>query len=288
VPALVLISGLSGSGKTHALRCLEDLGYLCVDNLPATLIPRFAELVVRSLEASDRGAALAVDVREGRFLPQLVPTVRQLRADRNLRVTLLFFEASDPVLVRRFSETRRPHPLVEQASSLAEAIAQERELLGDLKAAADRIVDTSNLTVHDLRRRVQDDFGTAEDRAPQISVVSFGFKHGLPPDADFVLDARFLPNPFFIPALRGLDGRDSEVREFLEDDPDYGEFVSRIRDMLGFLMPRYLNEGRAYLTVGIGCTGGRHRSVALAEAVGGFLRESGHAARVSHRDVDRE
>jgi UPF0042 nucleotide-binding protein len=288
VPTLVVITGLGGSGKSHGLRSLEDLGYLCVDNLPVALIPPFAELLIRSDPSHPRGAALVVDAREGPSLRTFPQALQTLRSSPQFNVSLLFFEASDAVLLRRYSESRRPHPLSGEANSLAQAIARERQMLRELKDQADRIVDTSRLTVHQLRAWIRDNYGTADDKVLHSSVVSFGYKYGVPPDADLVLDVRFLPNPFFVSALRGLDGRDQAVRDFLEAQKDYRDFMVRIAELMEFLVPRFLREGKAYLTIAVGCTGGRHRSVVVAEELRRQLAENGFPAGVSHRDVSKE
>jgi UPF0042 nucleotide-binding protein len=229
-----------------------------------------------------------VDVREREFLGEAATTLKLLRDSPEIDVSLLFFEASEAALVRRFSESRRPHPLAEETASLAQAIERERKLLAGLKDQADRIVDTSRLNVHELRSRLRGDYGSEDDRALRVSVVSFGFKHGIPPGSDLVLDVRFLPNPFFVAGLRGLDGRNEPVREYLESHEEYREFLEHLERMILFLVPRYLREGRAYLTISIGCTGGHHRSVAIAEELRATIERAGFAARLEHRDVEKE
>jgi UPF0042 nucleotide-binding protein len=284
---IVVLTGLSGSGKTLAIRAFEDMGYYCVDNLPVALIPTFADLLGRSRTDSVR-AALVVDVREGAFLSEFPSMFEQLRRRRDHRVRLLFFEADDEVLIRRFSETRRPHPLA-GGIPVEEAIRREREALQPLRERADMILDSSRFTVHELRRYIQAHFAPEPGAQPlRIGVISFGYKHGVPPEADLVFDTRFLPNPFFVEGLRERSGADPEVTRFLEGVPEYGELRRRLADLLGFLIPQYIREGKSYLTVAIGCTGGRHRSVALADALGDALRRQGYAVSTSHRDLEKE
>jgi UPF0042 nucleotide-binding protein len=284
---ILVLTGLSGSGKTLAIRAFEDMGYYCVDNLPVALIPTFADLLGRSRTDIVR-AALVVDVREGAFLSEFPAMFERLRRRRDHRVRLLFFEADDEVLIRRFSETRRPHPLA-GGLPVEEAIRREREALRPLRERADMILDSSRFTVHELRRYIQAHFTPGPDAQPlRIGLVSFGYKHGVPPEADLVFDTRFLPNPFFVEGLRERSGADPEVARFLDGVPEYGELHRRLADLLGFLIPHYLREGRSYLTVAIGCTGGRHRSVALAEALSDALRRKGYAVSTSHRDLEKE
>jgi UPF0042 nucleotide-binding protein len=284
---IVVITGLSGSGKTLAIRAFEDMGYFCVDNLPVALIPVFADLCARSRRDIAR-AALVVDVREGRFLQEFPAIYDALRQAPGRRARLLFFEADDAALIRRFSETRRPHPLA-PGGSLEEGIRREREALGPLRDRADLIIDTGEFNVHQLRRYIQDHL-TPRPGAQSLamSVLSFGYKHGVPGESDLLFDTRFLPNPFFVDALRGKTGLDAEVRSYLEAVPDYLALRDRIVELLGFLVPQYIREGKSYLTVSIGCTGGRHRSVALAEAIGAALRRDGYEVKVSHRDLEKE
>lgn len=284
---LVVITGLSGSGKTLAANCLEDLGYFCVDNLPVGLIPPFYELIQRSSEQLLR-ATLVIDVREGAFLesfPEILAGLRQ----RGAPVQLLFLESSDDALKRRFSESRRPHPMAREGTTLESAIRTEREALAVLHEMADRIIDTSRFTAHELRSFMQNAYGLpARKGLPNVSLVSFGFKYGLPTEADLVFDARFLPNPYFIEGLRHLDGRTAEVQEFLDRSTLTGQFEARIDDLLAFLIPLYGAEGKTYLTVAVGCTGGKHRSIALVERIGHRLEDRGIPATVSHRDLGRE
>jgi len=283
---IVVITGLSGSGKTLAIRAFEDLGYFCVDNLPVSLIPVFADLCSRRPDVSRN--ALVVDIREGTFLKEFPALFDTLRRAEGRRVRLIFFEADDDVLIRRFSETRRPHPLA-AGRPLEEGIRSEREALQPLRDRADLIVDSSHFNVHQLRRYIQDHFASpAGDQAMNISIVSFGYKHGLPAESDLMFDTRFLPNPFFVDALRGRSGLDREVREYLEAIPEYREFHRRIVDLMNFLIPQYIREGKSYLTVAVGCTGGRHRSVAMAEAISGSLHAGGYAVKASHRDLEKE
>lgn len=284
---IVVITGLSGSGKTLALRAFEDMGYYCVDNLPVTLIPVFADLCARSRQDITR-VALVIDVREGMFLQKFPAIYRRLRRQRGLRVRLIFFESDDATLIRRFSETRRPHPLA-GADGLETGIRHEREALGPLREVADMMIDSTRFNVHQLRRFIQEHFTPlGKGQTLSIAVVSFGYKRGLPSEADLVFDSRFLPNPFFVEGLRGKTGLDREVVDYLEAIDEFGEFKSRLLDLLGFLIPRFIKDGKSYLTIAIGCTGGRHRSVALAEAIGAALKERGYAVNASHRDVERE
>jgi UPF0042 nucleotide-binding protein len=279
---ILVITGLSGSGKTHVLRALEDLGWFCVDNLPSALIPRFAEMIGGSEEL--RRAALVVDMREREF-PRAFPRVyRQIRR-HGLRASLLFLEAEDRVLLRRFSETRRPHPLAVNAP-VVEGIRAEREALASLRKMADSVLDTSGLTVHELREQVRERYaGRSREARLVLTLLSFGFKYGLPAEADLVLDARFLPNPNFVPALKRRTGLDPAVAAFMRRQPDTREFLRRTRSYLEWLLPRYIREGKSYLTLGIGCTGGRHRSVMLAASLARAFARRGVEVRLRHRDV---
>ena len=284
--SFVVITGLSGAGKSYAIKCFEDMGFFCVDNLPTTLIPTFADLIMRSEQPIHR-VALGVDVREGAYLSRLFDTIRELRA-RGHSVEVLFLEASEESLVRRYHETRRRHPLAGEGNAL-DGIRAERKALSDLREVADRILDTSALTVHQLKDRLVELYVAPKARPGlATSLVSFGFKHGVPFDADLVFDVRFLPNPHFVESLRPLDGRDERVRAFVLDHPESKEMLRRLEDFLKFVLPCYEREGKAYLTVAVGSTGGRHRSVTLAEELGRFLAGLGYAPTVVHRDLERE
>jgi UPF0042 nucleotide-binding protein len=281
-PQLLVITGLSGSGKTHVSRALEDVGWFCVDNLPTPMVPSFARLIERSPEL--RRSALVVDVRERGF-PEAFPSVYgDLKANR-LATSLLFLEADDRTLVRRFSETRRPHPLA-GADPAIEGIRAEREALRPVRKIADVIVDTSRFSVHQLRDYVRERYDVrAEGGRMVVSVLSFGFKYGVPAEADLVFDARFLPNPNFVPRLKRLTGDDPRVVRYLRAQPDTATFLRRIQSLVNFVLPRHEKEGRTYVTIAIGCTGGRHRSVMLANELGSALEKKGYAVRVYHRDV---
>jgi UPF0042 nucleotide-binding protein len=280
----VILTGLSGSGKTQAIRALEDLGYFCVDNLPTQLIPTMAELSTRE-DASPDKVAIVVDVREGGFLAQFPRIYRRLKAQGRVRPSLIFLEASHSALVRRFSETRRPHPLAPDRS-VAEGIAEERQKLNGIRAMADLILDTSNLTVHELREVFM---GLSRDNRARaemvVNLVSFGYKNGVPVDADLVFDVRCLANPYFVDGLRDLTGRDQAVVRYMRRDAATMEFIEKLASFLRFALPRYVQEGKSYLTVAIGCTGGRHRSVMIAETLKKSLGSvKGVRLRVKHRD----
>ncbi|MEE9292704.1 MAG: RNase adapter RapZ [Acidobacteriota bacterium] len=284
---IVVITGLSGSGKTLVIRAFEDMGYYCVDNLPVSLIPVFADLCVRS-RSDIRRAALVVDVREGSFLQEFPAIHERLRRGRGRRVRLLYLEADDETLIRRFSETRRPHPL-DAGDGLEAGIRREREALRPLRERSDLIINSSSFNVHEMRRYIREHFAGEVGTQPLgVALVSFGYKHGIPIESDLLFDTRFLPNPFFEDRLRGKTGLDPDVIGFLDGAPEYKEMHDRLVDLLSYLIPRYIREGRSYLTVAIGCTGGRHRSVALAEAIGSSLRGLGFAATAAHRDLNKE
>jgi UPF0042 nucleotide-binding protein len=280
----VILTGLSGAGKTQAIRALEDLGYFCVDNLPAMMMPTMAELATRADAGLDK-VAIVADVREAAFLKDFPTVFRRLKAMPGLEPRLIFLEADDEALVRRFSETRRPHPLAPDRS-VSEGIKDERRKMSGVRAMADLILDTSNLNVHELRdifmRMSRDDGGRAE---MVVNLVSFGYKHGVPLDADLVFDVRCLPNPHFVEALRPLTGRDAAVVRYMRRHGETKEFIERLTSFLKFALPQYVREGKSYLTVAIGCTGGRHRSVMLAEALRKSLTDvTGVKVRVKHRD----
>jgi UPF0042 nucleotide-binding protein len=282
----VVVTGLSGAGKSHALRALEDLGYFCVDNLPVSLIPRFAELTLGG-HRDIRKAAVVVDVREGRELARFPAVYRRLRRRYGRRVRLVFLQAAEASLIRRFSETRRPHPLGAHRS-VTEGLAEERRLLQPMRLLADQAVDTSRLTVHELRRRIGESTGGTRTVTPLVvNIVSFGFRRGTPADADAVFDVRFLPNPHWVASLRRWTGRHSPVARYVLGAPAARRFLTLTSALLEFLIPQYIAEGKTYLTVAIGCTGGRHRSVAITEALAKrFHRMKGVRIRVTHRDID--
>jgi UPF0042 nucleotide-binding protein len=278
-----VITGLSGSGKTHVSRALEDAGWFCVDNLPTALVPSFADLIRRSPEL--RRSVLVADVRERGFPERFPGVYRALRRRGGLVPTLLFLEADERTLLRRFSETRRPHPLAEAGPAI-DGIRVERQALGPVRKMADVILDTSRFTVHQLRDYVRERYDVrAEGRRMVVSVLSFGYKHGVPPESDLVFDARFLPNPNFVPRLRRLSGADAAVVAYLRRQPETLAFLRRVLSLVRFVLPRHEREGRSYLTIAVGCTGGRHRSVMLANAVGASVRARGFPVRVVHRDL---
>jgi len=281
---LVIITGMSGSGKASALKAFEDLGYYCVDNLPVELIPRFAELALQSGEIPR--TALVVDVREGAQLEKLPAILKSVK--RMLPTRVIYLEASDPVLLRRYSETRRPHPLG-TGTTVRASLAAERRHLRMIRVLADLVIDTSKFNVHELRAHLTDRFKAAAGSTQSIlvSCVSFGYKHGVPDDADLVFDVRFLPNPHFVPEFRPFTGRHPRVAKYIRSFPQTKEFISRISDLLVYLLPHYIREGKSYLTISFGCTGGQHRSVMIAEDVGKRLRKAGYKVKVVHRDSPR-
>jgi len=283
-PLVVVVTGMAGAGRSTAAKALEDLGFFVIDNLPPRLIGRAAELE-NVAELAHSKLAVAVDSRSGVLtFSELEQEILRLERD-GVRTLTVFLDADDAELIQRYQENRRPHPV--RAETLEESIATERRLLADLRGSADVLIDTTELSVHDLRRRLQDAFEAPSPR-PQmkVSVTSFGFKHGSPRDLDLVFDVRFLPNPHWVPKLRPLTGIDGPVADYVLSDESAVEFVDRIEDLLTFLLPRYMDEGKAYLRVGIGCTGGRHRSVAIAEEMGRRLRKAGNDVTIRHRDAD--
>jgi len=281
----VLITGMSGSGKGSVLKSFEDLGFYCVDNLPIDLIPMFVELASQPGSRIER-AAMVVDIREGQALAQFPALYRELV--RNRKLSLVYLEASDKALVRRFGETRRPHPLGRDIP-VQDVLRQERKLLKPLRQLADVLIDTTRMNVHELRDTIQRRFGGARERRNMLlSVVSFGFRFGVPADADLVFDVRFLPNPNYVPSLKDKTGRDAGVRRFMNSYPQTKEFVSRVMSLLLYLLPHYLREGKSYLTVAFGCTGGRHRSVDLAERISAALAAENYKTKLIHRDIGRE
>jgi UPF0042 nucleotide-binding protein len=279
---LVLLTGLSGSGKGSVLNTFEDLGFYCVDNLPVALIPKFSELYVEGGEIER--AALLVDAREGEQIDKLPGIYRQLVNEHP--ATLVFVEAGDEALMRRFSETRRPHPLG-RGGSIADGIREERKRMAPIRRLADVVIDTTKFNVHELRQSIIDRFQNPGRRPLLVSVVSFGYRYGIPPDADLVFDVRFLPNPHFVPRLRPFSGKDPRVARYIRSFTQTGEFLRRIESLLLYLIPHYIQEGKSYLTVALGCTGGRHRSVALAEIIKRAIKKKGYSAKVVHRDLDK-
>jgi len=279
---LVILTGLAGSGKGSVLNTFEDLGFYCVDNLPVALIPMFSELYDEGRGEIER-AALLVDAREGEQIAKLPGYYRALASSHP--TTLVFIEASDQALLRRFSETRRPHPVGQ--GSVAEGIREERRRMAPIRRLADVVIDTTQFNVHELRQFVIDRFQRAGRRPLLVSVVSFGFRYGIPSDADLVFDVRFLPNPHFIPRLRRFSGKDRRVAHYIRSFPQTRQFLRRTEGLLDYLIPHYINEGKSYLTVALGCTGGRHRSVALAEVIGRNLQRHGYSAKIVHRDLEK-
>ena len=278
---LVIITGMSGSGKASALKAFEDLGYYCVDNLPVELIPRFADLALQSGEIPR--TALVVDVREGTQLDKLPAILKSIK--RTIATRVIYLEASDEALLRRFSETRRPHPLG-TGTTVRASLRAERRHLRAIRKIADLVIDTSKFNVHELRAHLTDRFKkqSGTQQTILVSCVSFGYKHGVPDDADLVFDVRFLPNPHFVPEFRALTGRDPRVAKYIRSFPQTEEFINRISELLIYLLPHYIREGKSYLTISFGCTGGQHRSVMIAEEVNKRLRKAGYKVKVVHRD----
>jgi UPF0042 nucleotide-binding protein len=280
---LVILTGLSGSGKSTVLKAFEDLGFYCVDNLPVALIPTFSELHMQAGGEIQR-AALMVDAREGEQLEKLPAILRHLRAENP--ATVVFIESSEEVLLRRFSETRRPHPLGHNRP-VREGLRRERVLMEPIRKLADVVIDTTKFNVHELRQFIFHRFQKTDRRPMMVAVVSFGYKYGIPADADLVFDVRFLPNPHFIPQLRKFSGRHPRIVRYMRSFPQTSEFLRRVEGLLTYLIPHYIGEGKSYLTIAFGCTGGMHRSVMLAEAVHKALHRRGYASKVVHRDLHK-
>jgi len=283
---VVILTGVSGSGKTTALRALEDAGFYCIDNLPIVLLEKLLELSGHTAGEVSR-IATVVDARDTRFLreaPRIIADLRQ----RGVDLKVIFFDCADEVVVRRYSETRRRHPMAGEGGTVLDGIAAERRALEGLRALADEVLDSSNLNVHDLKRAVGRRFERGEGARLGVTVVSFGFRYGLPSHADLVLDVRFLPNPYFDAALRPHTGLEPQVRDYVLGQADAQAFLERLADFAAFLLPRYRGEGKSYLTIAIGCTGGKHRSVAIAGELARRLEASGQAVRLWHRDVEKE
>jgi len=287
VSAFVVIAGMSGAGRSHAANNLEDLGWFVMDNLPPSLIPKVAELAGAPGAGIDR---LALVVGTGRYHDEIVSTIDGLRSGIE-EMRILFLDAATDVLVRRYESTRRRHPFSEaggaSTATLAEAIEAERAALEPVRATADVVIDTSDLNIHQLRDRMAELFGVGEGQTMRITVLSFGYTHGIPLDVDIVIDCRFLPNPHYVDELRPLSGLDDEVSGYVMQQPVTGEFLARLESLLELLVPQYVNEGKSYLTVAFGCTGGRHRSVAVTEHFAGVLAAMGHEPAVVHRDIDK-
>ncbi|MDW8130068.1 MAG: RNase adapter RapZ [Bryobacterales bacterium] len=280
-PELIVITGLSGSGKGTVLKCLEDLGYYSVDNLPVELIPKFAELTRDS--PNIRAAALVVDIREREGLRRLPDILKRIR--RQIPARVIFLEADDATLIRRFSETRRPHPLG-VSRSVARNIQEERKLLAPIRALADHVINTSKFNVHELREFVEETFGGGRDQSRiMLYVTCFGYRYGVPTDSDLVFDVRFLPNPNYVPQYRRLSGRHPQAARYMRSFPQTMEFIQRISDLLIYLLPHYVQEGKSYLTIAFGCTGGRHRSVLIAEDIAKRLARAGYKVKTTHRDI---
>ncbi|MGE5576470.1 MAG: RNase adapter RapZ [Syntrophothermus sp.] len=281
----VIITGLSGAGKTEAIRAFEDLGYFCVDNLPPTLIPKFAELCAQS-EGKVNKIALVIDIRGGQFFDSLFGALENLEAV-GFRYDVLFLEATDEVLIRRFKETRRRHPLAPEGTIL-DGLTAERKKLEQLRGRATRIIDTSHMTARQLKEEIMRAFATKDGGARMtVSVISFGFKHGLPLDADLVFDCRFLPNPHYVASLKNHTGNEAVVADYVLKWPITQRFIAKLSDFVEFLMPHFAKEGKSQVIIGIGCTGGKHRSVTLANVLGDFLRQNGYPVTVEHRDIEK-
>lgn len=280
---IIVVTGLSGSGRSAALKDFEDIGFYCVDNLPLALLPAFLEFAGQSEEASR--TAIGIDIREKGFTERFPSLFGELKA-RGIAIELIFLDSSDQALVRRFSETRRPHPLARGETPLREGIRKEREALGEVKKLADRTIDTTDYTVHDLRQVIERHYAEPDAGRPMvITLITFGYKFGVPFELDLLFDLRFLPNPHFVSDLRPLTGEDARIREYIMAGPEAGEFFIRLLGFLEYLLPRYRSEGKSYLTIGLGCTGGKHRSVALALLIAERLRERGYDVNVKHRDI---
>lgn len=280
---IVIITGLSGSGKSTAMAAFEDAGYYCVDNMPVTLLPAFLELPLKS-EIS--GLAFVMDLREKGFLGKYQPVFDGLR-DQGWQFDILFMEADEKTLLRRYSQTRRHHPL-ENGKRLLEGVRAEKKEMGPLRAVADYVIDTSRYTVHELKSIILEMARKGIQRVPmRINVLSFGFKYGVPEDADLIMDVRFLTNPYFVPALKPLDGRSPEIQDFVLNREDTREFLSKYQDLLDYLIPLYEREGKAYLTIAVGCTGGRHRSVAIALSIYSHIKHTDRWVQLTHRDIDK-
>lgn len=284
-PRVVIVTGYSGSGKSTAIHALEDLGFFCIDNLPVPLLPKVFELAASGASRSIGSVAIVVDTRERDFLAQANETIERLH-NEGASIDVMFLEADEDTLIRRYSATRRPHP-ASDGGTVREGIQRERALLAELREHADWVIDTTDETVHTLKALVKQHYGGTEEQALKITLLSFGFKYGLPPESDLVFDVRFLNNPYFVEGLREGTGLDKDVRDYVLGQDEAGGFLSLIRQVSDFLLPLYEREGKSYLTLAVGCTGGRHRSVAIAEAIGVRLRGRGWHVAVQHRDIEK-
>lgn len=280
---VLIVTGMSGAGKSQAVKNLEEFGYFCVDNMPPALITKFAELYMKG-DSQIEKIALMMDIRGRSMLKDLGPALQELEG-LNIHYQVLFLDATDACLINRFKETRRLHPLSKVAGSLEGAIQEERRKLTELKKKATYVVDTTGFSARDLQTKLSEIFLEGNAREMLINVVSFGFKRGVPQTCDLVMDVRFLPNPYYEPDLRPLTGKEKAVRDYALDNPDGEEFLHKMKDMVNFLIPLYIKEGKAILIIGIGCTGGKHRSVAVAEELGSYIQSLGYTVQLEHRDV---
>lgn len=282
----VVLTGMSGAGKSLALKCFEDIGFFCVDNLPPSLIPKFIELCGKS-EVGIEKVALGIDIRGGKLFDDLLSYVSEMQ-NENHKITIVYLDASNEVLLKRFKETRRNHPLA-RGERLISGIMRERELLQDVKERADFIIDTSHTLTRQIKEKINEIFlENKEFESLMITVLSFGFKYGIPSDADLVFDVRFIPNPFYVAELKTLTGNDIEVRNYVMNCEESQVFLEKLQDMISFLIPNYIKEGKNQLVVAIGCTGGKHRSVTLANEMYSILQKLGHSAIINHRDIDKD
>jgi UPF0042 nucleotide-binding protein len=282
---ILVVTGLSGSGKTTVIKALEDMGFFCLDNLPIVLLPKFLELRISSSSEISK-VAVVIDIRAGEFLDEAPGLIKDLRA-QGYQIQVLFLDCEDQVLIRRFSETRRGHPLA-KGRPLLEGIQQERSLLAELRAMSDLVIDTSSYNVHQLKEAIEVHLRSPASRRLQIMVQSFGFRYGVPANSDVVMDVRFLPNPYFVEGLKDRTGQDQAVAEFVLERAETQEFIRRLQDLVEWLLPLYVKEGKAYLTISVGCTGGRHRSVAIAERLATFFQGLDYSVNLHHRDIHKE
>lgn len=282
---VVIVTGLSGAGKTKTIGILEDIGYFCVDNLPPTLISDFVELCKKT-EGKINKIGIVVDIRSGEFLSLLPEIISKLRKDKRFSVKVVFLEASEEILIRRFSETRRKHP-IQGMGTIQEKIEEERKELYSIRANADYIIDTSNYTLKDLKEKIVSVISHVTPELMSISIITFGYKYGIPLQSDIVIDVRFIPNPFYVDKLSKKDGRDKAIKDFVLSFSETKEFLKKMEDLLVFLIPNYIKEGKSYLTIALGCTGGKHRSVAIGELLGDFLKSKYYPVTVTHRDVEK-